>query len=96
MIGYVKRVESFSAAHRLFIKGRSEGENAGIFGKCARSNGHGHNYQVEVIVKGPIDPSTGMIVDLTALKQIIWDSALSELDHSNIDKDIPYFTDRVR
>ncbi|MEL6787581.1 MAG: 6-carboxytetrahydropterin synthase, partial [Cyanobacteria bacterium J06607_15] len=49
----------FSAAHRLAIPSLSFEENQEIYGKCARPNGHGHNYHLEVTVAGEIDSRTG-------------------------------------
>ena len=61
----------FSAAHRLDSPRLSYEENCEIYGKCARPHGHGHNYHLEVTVKGQIDPRTGMLVDLAALQVAI-------------------------
>ncbi|MEL6903041.1 MAG: 6-carboxytetrahydropterin synthase, partial [Cyanobacteria bacterium J06606_4] len=68
MEAYLTISTHFSAAHRLALPHLSYEENYDIYGKCARVNGHGHNYQVEVTVKGQIDPRTGMIVDLVTLQ----------------------------
>ena len=59
----------FSAAHRLALPDLSFEENSEIYGKCARPNGHGHNYHLEVSVTGEMDNRTGMIVDLGALQK---------------------------
>lgn len=82
----------FSAAHRLAHPDLSYEENSEIYGKCARPNGHGHNYHLEVTVKGEIDPRTGMIVELGALHQVIEDYVVEPFDHTFLNKDIPYFT----
>lgn len=81
----------FSAAHRLAHPQLSLAENTEIYGKCARPNGHGHNYHLEVTVKGQIDDRTGMIVDLGALQQAIEDYVVEPFDHTFLNKDIPYF-----
>lgn len=81
----------FSAAHRLAHPDLSFAENSEIYGKCARPNGHGHNYHMEVTVKGEIDPRTGMIVDLGALNQVIEQYVVEPFDHTFLNKDIPYF-----
>jgi len=85
----------FSAAHRLAHPNLSDGENSEIYGKCARPHGHGHNYHLEVTVKGEIDQRTGMIVDLGALQQIIDDYIVEPFDHTFLNKDIPYFAEVV-
>jgi 6-pyruvoyltetrahydropterin/6-carboxytetrahydropterin synthase len=84
----------FSAAHRLALPHLSLEENTEIYGKCARVNGHGHNYHLEVTVTGKIEPRTGMIVDLGALQQVIDQYVVEPFDHTFLNKDIPYF-DRV-
>lgn len=85
----------FSAAHRLARPDLSYEENCQIYGKCARPHGHGHNYHLEVTVKGEIDPRTGMIVDLVALEKAIDDHVTEPFDHTFLNKDIPYFAEVV-
>ena len=48
-------------------------------GACA--NMHGHTYVLDVGIKGEIDPKTGMVMDFTALKQMVKVYILDELDH---------------
>lgn len=81
----------FSAAHRLALPHLTLEQNSEIYGKCARVNGHGHNYHLEVTVKGDIDPRTGMIVDLVALQKAVDDYVVEPFDHTFLNKDIPYF-----
>jgi len=85
----------FSAAHRLALPNLSYEENSEIYGKCARPNGHGHNYHLEVTVTGEMDARTGMIVDLGALQQAIDDHVIEPFDHTFLNKDIPYFAEVV-
>jgi 6-pyruvoyltetrahydropterin/6-carboxytetrahydropterin synthase len=85
----------FSAAHRLAKPELSLEENTEIYGKCARVNGHGHNYHLEVSVVGQIDARTGMLVDLGALQGIIDELIIEPMDHTFLNKDIPYFTEVV-
>jgi len=85
----------FSAAHRLASPRLSYEENCEIYGKCARPHGHGHNYHLEVTVKGQIDPRTGMLVDLAALQAAIDEHVVDPFDHTFLNKDIPYFADVV-
>ncbi|ORX96054.1 PTPS-domain-containing protein [Basidiobolus meristosporus CBS 931.73] len=93
-IAYVCRTASFSAAHRLHSPLLSIEENKEIFGKCNHPNGHGHNYKVEIIIKGEVDPLTGMVINLTELKQIMEVAIMDVLDHKNLDKDVEYFQDK--
>lgn len=85
----------FSAAHRLALPDLSLEENSEIYGKCARTHGHGHNYHLEVSVAGEINPRTGMLVDLGALQKIIDDYVVEPFDHTFLNKDIPYFAEVV-
>jgi 6-pyruvoyltetrahydropterin/6-carboxytetrahydropterin synthase len=85
----------FSAAHRLALDSLSLAENTEIYGKCARINGHGHNYHLDVTVKGEMDPRTGMVVDLVALHKLIDEKAVEPLDHTFLNKDIAHFQDIV-
>ncbi len=85
----------FSAAHRLARPDLSEAENFSIYGKCARPHGHGHNYHLDITVSGEIHPRTGMIVDLAALQKLVEDLAIEPLDHTFLNKDIPYFAEVV-
>ena len=85
----------FSAAHRLAIPSLSFEENQEIYGKCARPNGHGHNYHLEVTVAGEIDARTGMLVDLGALQQAIDEYVIEPFDHTFLNKDIAYFAEVV-
>ncbi len=85
----------FSAAHRLASPRLSYEENCEIYGKCARPHGHGHNYHLEVTVKGQIDPRTGMMVDLAALQAAIDKYVVEPFDHTFLNKDIPYFAEVV-
>uniref|UniRef100_A0A8C6VX68 6-pyruvoyl tetrahydrobiopterin synthase n=1 Tax=Nothobranchius furzeri TaxID=105023 RepID=A0A8C6VX68_NOTFU len=73
----------------------SDEENKQVYGKCNNPNGHGHNYKVEVTVRGKIDPITGMVMNLTELKRCIEEVIIIPLDHKNLDKDVPYFADVI-
>uniref|UniRef100_A0A8I3MYK2 6-pyruvoyl tetrahydrobiopterin synthase n=2 Tax=Canis lupus familiaris TaxID=9615 RepID=A0A8I3MYK2_CANLF len=91
----VSRLVSFSATHRLHSKSLSNEENLKLFGKCNNPNGHGHNYKVVVTVHGEIDPVTGMVMNLTDLKEYMEEAIMKPLDHKNLDLDVPYFADVV-
>jgi 6-pyruvoyltetrahydropterin/6-carboxytetrahydropterin synthase len=91
MEAYLTIGTHFSAAHRLALSTLSYDENCRIYGKCARPNGHGHNYHLEVTVKGEIDPRTGMLVELGALHHLLDELVIEPLDHTFLNKDIPYF-----
>ncbi|MBD2742918.1 6-carboxytetrahydropterin synthase [Coleofasciculus sp. FACHB-1120] len=95
MEAYLTIGTHFSAAHRLAHPNLSYEENCEIYGKCARPNGHGHNYHLEVTVQGEIDPRTGMVVDLGALNKVVEDYVLEPFDHTFLNKDIAYFAQVV-
>lgn len=95
MEAYLTVGSHFSAAHRLALPELSFEENCEIYGKCARPNGHGHNYHLEVTIKGEVDARTGMIVDLVALQNLVDDVVLEPLDHTFLNKDIPHFAEVV-
>ncbi|MCL4138035.1 UNVERIFIED_CONTAM: hypothetical protein GTU68_007197 [Idotea baltica] len=71
----------------------SDQENHEVFGKCNNPNGHGHNYTLEVTVKGAINSKTGMVMNVTDLKKIINDVVMDTMDHKHLDKDVPAFRD---
>lgn len=81
---------TFAAAHRYRRPEWDEARNVATFGKCARPQWHGHTYQCDVTVGGPVDPATGFCCDLAVLDATI--GALREqLDHANLVLDIPEF-----
>lgn len=86
----VTRRLHFSAGHRLHNPELSEAENAEIYGLCNNPTGHGHNYGLEVTVKGEIDPRTGYVLDLKRLKQVVEDVVLRDVDHANLNLDVPW------
>ena len=87
----VSRKAHFNAAHRLYVEDWSEDKNNEVFGKCCNPNYHGHNYELIVDVTGDVDQTTGIVIDLKVLKDIIRDEIEEVLDHKNLNLDIPYF-----
>jgi len=85
------RKAEFSAAHYYWVDGWSEDENIRAFGKCANRNGHGHNYTLEVTVAGEVDPVSGFVVDLKALKEIMEREVVGVWDHRHLNLEIPEF-----
>jgi 6-pyruvoyltetrahydropterin/6-carboxytetrahydropterin synthase len=81
---------TFSAAHRLHTPNRDDAWNRDIYGKCDNPKGHGHNYALEVSVKGAIDPQTGMVIDLKRLKNIMRDRVIDRVDHTNLNEDVDF------
>lgn len=91
----LKRIENFSASHRLYHPEWSDEKNREIFGKCAHPNGHGHNYKLEVTICGVLNQETGMIFSLSILKKIIEDSILSCIDHKHLNFDVPWLSGKI-
>jgi len=87
---YLTRKEYFCASHRLFNPAFSDEENLRIYGKCAYANGHGHNYEIEITVIGEPDPSTGMILDLKILSDIIKKEITDKVDHRHLNFDVDF------
>ncbi len=87
---YLTRRVSFSASHRLWSKQLTEAENLAIYEKCANPNGHGHNYVLEVTLKGMPDPQTGMVVNLTELKGAMNEQVVKWVDHKHLNYDVPW------
>ena len=90
----ISRRATFSSAHRLHCKEWSEEQNRQVFGKCNWGAGHGHNYTVVVSLRGPVDPRSGMVVNLTQLKELM-QPVLQLVDHRNLDEDVAFFRTRV-
>jgi 6-pyruvoyltetrahydropterin/6-carboxytetrahydropterin synthase len=86
----VTRRVHFSAGHRLHNPSFDEERNRETYGLCNRPNGHGHNYDLEVTVEGEIDPNTGFVMDLKRLKALLGRSVLADLDHANLNLDVPW------
>ena len=86
----VTRRLHFSAAHRLFRQDWSDERNAQVFGDCSHENWHGHNYELEVTVVGPVDPVTGFVMDLKALRDLVQQRVVNDVDHRNLNLDVPW------
>jgi 6-pyruvoyltetrahydropterin/6-carboxytetrahydropterin synthase len=87
---FLTRKEHFNAAHKLCRDDWSDEKNKEVFGKCANANWHGHNFDLFVTVKGNPDPETGFVVDLKTLSVIIKEHIVEELDHKNLNLDVPF------
>jgi 6-pyruvoyltetrahydropterin/6-carboxytetrahydropterin synthase len=77
---YLTRKAEFSASHYYHNPDFTPEENARLFGKCNNPNGHGHNYTLEVTVKGEVDPRSGFVVDL---------------NHRFLNKEVPEFFTQI-
>jgi 6-pyruvoyltetrahydropterin/6-carboxytetrahydropterin synthase len=91
----VSRRYEFSASHRLHSPTLSEKENDALFGKCNNPFGHGHNYEMEVSVRGDIDPASGRVVDPSHLDDLVRRSILQRYDHRNLNEELPEFATEI-
>jgi 6-pyruvoyltetrahydropterin/6-carboxytetrahydropterin synthase len=94
LIAFFGRRYTISASHRLHTDALSAEENRATYGKCNNPHGHGHNYVVEVLVAGAVDPETGMVINLVALDEVVRERVIERFDHANLNLD-PLFANRV-
>lgn len=92
---FITRKEHFNAAHRLFRQDFSDEENLRVFGKCSNPNWHGHNYTLFVTVKGEVDDSTGFLMNLKKLSEIINRYVIDQLDHKNINLEVDFMQGKL-
>jgi 6-pyruvoyltetrahydropterin/6-carboxytetrahydropterin synthase len=92
---YLTRKAEFSASHYYHNPELSAEENQRIFGKCNNPHGHGHNYTLEVTVKGQVDGRSGFVVDLKQLKELMNAEVIDILDHRFLNKEVPEFEEAI-
>lgn len=80
----------FSAAHRLHRPEWSDARNTEVFGECANPLWHGHNYELDVTVEGPIDPTTGFVMDLKHLRDVLEERVIRDVDHRNLNLQVSW------
>ena len=86
----VTRRLMFNAAHRVHNPALPDAENERLFGKCNNPNWHGHNYTLDVSVRGPIEARTGYVMDLALLKRVVTERVVDLIDHRNLNLDVPF------
>ena len=87
------RRATFSASHYYLNDAWTKEKNEQVFGRCARRNGHGHNYTLEVTVAGEPDLLTGFVVDLKWLKDVMESEVLAAYDHRHLNLEVPEFAE---
>lgn len=85
----------FSASHRLFNPEFDEARNWEVFYECNNPNGHGHNYEIEVILTGEPDPGTGMLINLLDLDRLVNEHIIKQVDHKHLNYDVPMLADTI-
>ena len=88
----ITRAIEFSSSLRYRVADWSEEENRARFG--VRANQHGHNYRLEVTLRGEPDPVTGMVINLVELKEILEREIMARFDHKDLNRDTDYFEKR--
>ena len=91
----ITRKVEFSASHICRNPALSDEENQRLFGLAANPHGHGHNYVVEVSLRGDPDPVTGMVLDLKELKDILAEEVVAPYDHRFLNYEVPPFDREV-
>lgn len=91
-IAYSTRRFTFAAGHHYRVETWSDAENERVFGRLMVP--HGHNYRLDVTVRGPVDPETGMVIDLAELKRVVGETVVERFDHADLNAD-PLFRGRV-
>lgn len=92
---YLTRIEHFNAAHKLFNPNWTIEQNEAVFGKCANTNWHGHNYDLYVTFKGNPDPDTGFVYDVKILSELIKTHIIEQVDHKNLNLDVPFMKGKM-
>ncbi|HWA08761.1 MAG TPA: 6-carboxytetrahydropterin synthase [Opitutaceae bacterium] len=87
---FITRQVHFNAAHRLHNPSKSQRWNQQQYGLCTSPHWHGHNYVLEVTLRGQPDAETGYIMDLSELKRLLERTILRPCDHHNLNEDVPF------
>ena len=83
---YLGRLVRCNAGHRLSRPDRDSDWNLEVFGKCSYEGGHGHNYDLEVVISGTPDPLTGRLISLELLDTIVNEKVIEPIDHRNLNE----------
>jgi 6-pyruvoyltetrahydropterin/6-carboxytetrahydropterin synthase len=92
---YLTRHEHFNAAHKLYNPNWTEEKNVEVFGKCANSNWHGHNYELIITIKGNVNQDTGFLMDVKVLSGILQKYVCEKLDHKNLNLDVDFMAGKL-
>lgn len=92
---HITRRERFCAAHVLRNENWSNKKNLEVFGKCANTNWHGHNFELFVTIKGELNPDTGFVINLKDLSNLMDEKIIQKLDHKNINLDVDFMKGKM-
>jgi 6-pyruvoyltetrahydropterin/6-carboxytetrahydropterin synthase len=85
------RVVGFHAVHRFFRPDWTEAQNREAFGPLSDPPGHAHDYRCAVTVRGPIQDSLGMVLDLPLLDRLLQDEVVGPFEGKHLNLDVPAF-----
>src|SRR5688572_33178859 len=86
-----KRLE-FSASRRLFVKEWNDAQNLAAFGpETSARYGTGRNYVVYFVFSGSVDPATGMLMNISEIKERVGKVLRDGFDHEFLKEDNPGF-----
>jgi 6-pyruvoyltetrahydropterin/6-carboxytetrahydropterin synthase len=91
----LSKLYTFPASHRLHSSALSDEENRALYGKCDNPHGHGHNYEVELTVRGPVDAVTGRVIDLFALDRLAEEQILAPFRYRDLNAEVDAFREAV-
>ncbi len=91
----ITRRVHFCAAHRIHRSDWSDERNREVFRSCANPNWHGHNYELDVTVEGPVDPETGYVMDLKRLRDLVGERVVDQVDHANLNVDVDWLAGAI-
>ena len=92
---YLTRLVYFNAAHKLFNPAWENEKNNAVYGQCANTNWHGHNYDLYVTVKGETQADTGFLMEVKKLKKIIREKVTDKLDHKTLNLDVDFLKEKI-
>jgi 6-pyruvoyltetrahydropterin/6-carboxytetrahydropterin synthase len=88
-----KRLE-FSASRRLYTRRWSGDENLAAFGAETKAqHGTGRNYVAYFVFTGPVDPLTGMLINISEIKERAGKILRDRFDHKFLNQDNSAFRD---
>jgi 6-pyruvoyltetrahydropterin/6-carboxytetrahydropterin synthase len=93
MITMTRRA-TFAAAHADWLPNLSHAENQARFGAKASPEPHGHNFVLDVTVRGRIDPKTGMVLNIKTLDRVMRERIIDLLANRFINRQVPHFYQR--
>jgi 6-pyruvoyltetrahydropterin/6-carboxytetrahydropterin synthase len=80
----VTRRYRFSASHRLHAPQLGDEDNRRVYGKCNNPFGHGHDYELEVSARGPLDGRSGLALDRGRLDRLVREQVLDAFAHRDL------------